>query len=302
MDVLAALRVRHPGGVDGGVGQNGGGLDCAAHGLGYTALGAIFVPTVIPFMEDIKDIGLVELCAKSAAQAQKGFNLMRGGDHVPHPMSSPWDRPGFREKHAEAVKKSVSTSEARLKNSLRMKTLFSNPGERDRLSHQGKEISLRPGNRAAKREKWEDPAFSQKCSAGINIGAAREREKTHCPAGHEYSADNVYVGSKKYRGSVYRTRVCKTCHAMRARARHAISSRPKGVCACGSPMKRTSKRCPSCHHSHSFGKNEKVAWPSFDELMSLISSIGRSGVAKRFGVSFQAVTQKMKRHARHFGV
>ncbi len=37
-------------------------------------LGAICAPTVIPFMEDVKDIGLVELCAKSAAQAQKsGF-------------------------------------------------------------------------------------------------------------------------------------------------------------------------------------------------------------------------------------
>lgn len=37
-------------------------------------LDAIFAPTVIPFMEDVKDIGLVELCAKSAAQAKKsGF-------------------------------------------------------------------------------------------------------------------------------------------------------------------------------------------------------------------------------------
>lgn len=28
----------------------------------------------------------------------RGFNLTPGGSHTPHPVASPWDRPGFREK------------------------------------------------------------------------------------------------------------------------------------------------------------------------------------------------------------
>jgi hypothetical protein len=34
----------------------------------------------------------------------KGFNLMRGGLHVPHPITNPWERPGFRERVSAAMK------------------------------------------------------------------------------------------------------------------------------------------------------------------------------------------------------
>ena len=48
---------------------------------------------------------------------------------------------------------------------------------------------------------------------GTHAGAAR----THCPSGHEYAGDNLYVGPKNQR-------VCRTCHretARRSRARVA---------------------------------------------------------------------------------
>lgn len=34
----------------------------------------------------------------------KGFNLMPGGSHTPHPISNPWDRPEYRAKAIERIK------------------------------------------------------------------------------------------------------------------------------------------------------------------------------------------------------
>jgi hypothetical protein len=230
---------------------------------------------------------------------EKGFNLAKGGNHVPHPMRNPWDRPGFRERHRTATQAAMSRPDRRLQNSIRMKLLLSEPSEIERLSKQGREISFRPGMREALRTRWRDSSFATKCSLGIIRGAEQERSKTHCPAGHEYSPDNTYFGSRHYRGSVYRTRICKTCFNARTRAKYAVSPPPKAICACGSPRKKTSKRCPPCHYAYSFGKNERVTWPSLEELTAMVETIGRSGIAKKLGVSFQAVTQKLKRHARH---
>ena len=43
-----------------------------------------------------------------------GFNLASGGDHQPHPFKNPWDRPGYREKHANDIA-TCQTPEARAK-------------------------------------------------------------------------------------------------------------------------------------------------------------------------------------------
>lgn len=43
-----------------------------------------------------------------------------------------------------------------------------------------------------------------------NVAADANREKTHCPRGHEYSEENTYVTSKGQR-------YCKTCNREKAR-------------------------------------------------------------------------------------
>jgi len=45
---------------------------------------------------------------------EKGFNLAPGGDHRPHPFRNPWNRPGYREKHANDIA-TCQTPEARAK-------------------------------------------------------------------------------------------------------------------------------------------------------------------------------------------
>lgn len=58
-----------------------------------------------------------------------GFNIKKGGDHVPHPVRNPWDRPGLREKASRS-----------------MKEAWKNPEFRARWSELGKEVFSRPEN------------------------------------------------------------------------------------------------------------------------------------------------------------
>lgn len=46
-------------------------------------------------------------------------------------------------------------------------------------------------------------------NAGILVAAKKNAQKTHCPSGHEYTNENVYI----YRGS----RICRLCHKKHAR-------------------------------------------------------------------------------------
>ncbi len=227
---------------------------------------------------------------------EKGFNLMRGGLHVPHPMPDVWSRPGFRENHKTIVKRAVSTPEQRTSNSLRMKLLFSDPRERERLSRQGKEVSLRPEIARRKRDLWKDPEHVARCSPQLHRSAAEQAARTHCPQGHPYSPENTIVGSGTHRGKSYLTRACRTCVVARTTARDKANPRPKS-CACGAPIRRKSKRCNDCKYRSQFGKGEKASWPTLEELVKEVRTTSASAVARRLGVSYQAVTNRMKRHS-----
>ena len=43
----------------------------------------------------------------------------------------------------------------------------------------------------------------------------REKAKTHCPHGHEYTTENTYVATKQDRGLIRHNRVCKECGRLR---------------------------------------------------------------------------------------
>jgi hypothetical protein len=73
---------------------------------------------------------------------EKGFNLARGGEHVPHPFNNPWNRPEYRAKQAAriikvdqlhtpevraATKATLNTLESKMKRSAIMKTSHARP-------------------------------------------------------------------------------------------------------------------------------------------------------------------------------
>jgi len=80
---------------------------------------------------------------------QRGFNLAKGGSHTPHPITNPWDRPGYREKqearaidashlqlpeNQEKLKAALNTPESKAKRSAAMKVSHSRPEVRASIS------------------------------------------------------------------------------------------------------------------------------------------------------------------------
>ena len=93
--------------------------------------------------------------------SSNGFNLARGGAHAPHPIQNPWDRPGFREQHAEQIARFVAagqSSEAR----ARSKAALNTPESRVKRSAATKAVMARPDVREKRRAFQQDPEYRAK--------------------------------------------------------------------------------------------------------------------------------------------
>ncbi len=175
-----------------------------------------------------------KLCTRDPA---KGFNLAKGGQHVPHPIKNPWDRPGFREKATAYLKahndsltsedRSARTKKlwedpafrqkvephiramatdpsVRLKAVSAMKATKARPGVKARASEVSRRMWEDPFFRQANAAMWSDPVFREKCESGLRAGATINAAKTHCKHGHEFTTENTRLNR---RGS----RECRTC-------------------------------------------------------------------------------------------
>lgn len=100
----------------------------------------------------------------------KGFNLMKGGDHTPHPIKNPWDRPEFREKHKDAWKR-FHTPQARAKQRISLTTEI--------RSAATKKAMARPDVKAKRAVFQNDPVYraqiSNSLKASLSSPEARER-------------------------------------------------------------------------------------------------------------------------------
>lgn len=154
---------------------------------------------------------------------QFGFNLAPGGEHAPHPIrKNPWDDPKFRERMLEInrrvwddpnIRGKISTS---LKETLtdpqiltsmseRAKRQWSDPDSRAKGIEATKKKSKDPNFRKKLSDKWLDPVFRDKCSAGPIAARAFQASKTHCKHGHEYTPENTRRDSGG-------GRECRICH------------------------------------------------------------------------------------------
>jgi len=136
-----------------------------------------------------------------------GFNLKRGGDHLPHPIKNPWDRPEFREKamanlarmqeaglSPETRAKTVATlrtSEFREKASELTKQQFSSPEARLKMSETVKALH-------------QIPEIAEKFRSGFRKTNAERASKTHCKHGHEFTPENTRTDENGWR-------YCKKC-------------------------------------------------------------------------------------------
>jgi len=137
---------------------------------------------------------------------EKGFNLMRGGLHVPHPnrnfwtpelrqmasehMKAVWADPVKRARKIAASNATVQSSEFRAKIGSIMKEIALRPGVKERRIAASKEVTSRPEVLA-------------------KISAAARRTVTHCKYGH--SLADAYVTKQGWQQCrVCRVRRCKS--------------------------------------------------------------------------------------------
>jgi hypothetical protein len=93
-----------------------------------------FSHEVLETCSDLQVANLAEECwidLFDTRNPEKGFNLMRGGGHTPHPLKNPWDRPEYRAKviHSRARLYTPDYRE-RLSAALRNRKVTDNPWDR----------------------------------------------------------------------------------------------------------------------------------------------------------------------------
>jgi len=171
---------------------------------------------------------------------ERGFNLAKGGRHVPHPeKENPWDDPSFRAKciaslrlsasqpgakalRSAVARESANRPEVRLKNSLAQKEVMGRPGMREKNSQRVKALWQSEGYRAKQSARWGDPGYRNRSHDGLTGGARVNREKTHCPKGHEYTPKNTRLKNGR--------RECVTCGRENVKTRmQKLRSRRSGV-------------------------------------------------------------------------
>jgi group I intron endonuclease len=160
---------------------------------------------------------------------QFGFNLMRGGAHIPHSLKNPWNRAEYREKqlvlakskwldssfrknHAKSVKDALNTKEFKIQRSRKTKEQWVNPKSRIKMIHAAKMRGKDPSFCEKSKNNWKDPSFREKCSIGPKQYNDMQKSKTHCIHGHEFANENLYIDKKGRRN-------CRTCHKLRTRQR-----------------------------------------------------------------------------------
>lgn len=175
-----------------------------------------------------------------------GFNLTKGGGHMPYPIRVPWDRPDYREKIIPVLARmNEASSEERSERSSKMwsdptsranilagtQEAIRRPEVRAKLSASSTELwkdpEFREKNLAAAaagrtpevleklRRNWDDPGFRERCSVGTRARSEAEAAKTHCRNGHPRTPENLDS-----------QRECRVCIA--ERRREARASCPKG--------------------------------------------------------------------------
>jgi hypothetical protein len=189
-----------------------------------------FSHEVLEVCTDLEVANLAEQCwieFYDTRNPLKGFNLMKGGGHTPHPVKNPWLRPGFREKQMEAVRIAKQDPAERARLSATSKALWQDPAFRQKVVDNSKAAKASPeivGKMSAAQrrrfedpdqvrksrnwavsqwdnpdfrksfeDRWKDPVFVSKCSSGLRTGAAMRSARTHCPKGHERTPENTIV-------------------------------------------------------------------------------------------------------------
>lgn len=199
--------------------------------------------------------------------SQNGFNLMRGGRHTPHPVRSPWDRPGFREKQAMIMKARFQDPGVRAMTAIRSREALSRPEVRKKLSEattrQFASVESRNIMSAKVQNLHKDPEISKKFYSGFQRCNDARSSKTHCVNGHEFTPENTKTDSNgwRYCRKCASNRMCKKQYEERTSCINGHSFEPGSFKFKKDGRQRVCLKChPSrCVRGHDFiqGVNPK---------------------------------------------
>lgn len=110
---------------------------------------------------------------------ERGFNLARGGQHVPHPVRNPWDRPEYREKCVQASRRRASDPGFRAAMSKASLEKWTRPGAREHASKVAKKLEFTAGHREKLRQSRIGRPIPEEVRAKISasqVGKPRDPE------------------------------------------------------------------------------------------------------------------------------
>ena len=185
-----------------------------------------FSHEVLEICHDLKSANAVEakwIAHFHSNELEFGFNLTRGGSHIPHPVKNPWDRPGFREKHpstihhcfspaARAAQRASLTPEKR---SAATKAAMATPELQAKRAVFQKDPAYRARISAASKLALADPEVKARHSASAKIANARPEVKARVSAGIKAAFQKPEVQER------HRAAVKEAQNRPEVRAKHA---------------------------------------------------------------------------------
>ena len=127
---------------------------------------------------------------------QFGFNLMKGGNHIPHPKKNPWDRPEYRVKSLMAAKARWNDPAIR----ARCVARYDDPEYRAKMALAQKAVWNDPEYRFKRSALWADPEFRARASVASKKLHARPEVKeklSRAKLGRRHSPEMI----EKFRAS-----------------------------------------------------------------------------------------------------
>jgi hypothetical protein len=187
-----------------------------------------------------------ELILQYDTRNQKvGFNVMRGGEHQPHPFKNPWKRPDYRSKNISRSIAIMHTPQARVNN----KAAHNTDEYKARISIIVKEV-------------WMRPEFKQK-----------QLDKVVSPK----SREKIAFANK---GKVMSPETCARVADARRGTKHSLETRAK-ISAAGtgrkhspeSILKMSAVQIGRKHSAESIAKMRSSYWRKFENfVMEVMSS------------------------------
>lgn len=124
---------------------------------------------------------------------EKGFNLAKGGKHLPHPVRNPWDRPEFRSANIGRNTSYIMTPESRAKSKAALNT----PESKKKRSASTKASLARPEVIARRRVMREDPSYVAKISNSLKKTLSSSEARTRLREASASSYNDPEVSERR---------------------------------------------------------------------------------------------------------